>query len=60
MEDPNKSTNKILMPMNIDAIHIQGAKAGNKKKKQKAKGHCFLCNKQGYLKRDCPVKGTES
>jgi len=24
-----------------------------------AEGRCFLCDKQGHLKRDCPVKGKE-
>jgi hypothetical protein len=46
--------------MDIDIIHVQEAEANNKKEKQRAEGHCFLCNKQGHLKRDCPVKGMEN
>ena len=46
--------------MDVDAIHIQGAEVNHKKEKQKAEGCCFLCNKQGHLKRDCPAKGMKS
>jgi hypothetical protein len=24
------------------------------KERQRQEGHCYLCNKQGHLKRDCP------
>ena len=27
--------------------------------KQKTEGHCFLCNKQGHLKKDCLLKCKE-
>jgi hypothetical protein len=45
--------------MDVDAIHLQGIEGKNRKDKQKAEGRCFLCNKQGHLKRDCPTKGKE-
>jgi hypothetical protein len=45
--------------MDVDAIHLQGIEGENRKDKQKVEGRCFLCNKQGHLKRDCPTKGKE-
>jgi len=45
--------------MDVDAIHLQEIEGENRKDKQKVEGRCFLCNKQGHLKRDCPTKGKE-
>ena len=38
----------------VDAIHVQEVGDKNTRDKQRTKGRCFLCNKQGHLKRQCP------
>jgi hypothetical protein len=40
--------------MEVDATWVQDHNEKNTKDKQKTEGRCFLCNKQGHLKRQCP------
>ena len=40
--------------MEVDAAQVQDLDEKNTKDKQKTEGRCFLCNKQGHLKRQCP------
>lgn len=39
-------------PMEIDAMHL----AKDDRDKRMREGHCFECNEQGHLARDCPKK----
>ena len=43
--------------MDVDMTHIQEYPDKQAKEKQLSKGHCFKCNKQGHMKRDCPTNG---
>ena len=41
--------------MDINVVQMQGSADKDTKEKQCTEGHCFLCNRQGHLKRDCPT-----
>jgi hypothetical protein len=43
--------------MDVDVACMQNSNEMATKEKQRSKGHCFLCNKMGHLKRNCPAGG---
>jgi hypothetical protein len=43
--------------MDVNVMQVQNGLDQETKEKQQSKGHCFLCNKQGHLKRNCPTGG---
>jgi len=40
--------------MEVDVTHLQSVEEKDTQEKQHQEGHCYTCNKQGHLKRDCP------
>ena len=43
--------------MDINVTCMQNSDETATKEKQHSKGRCFLCNKMGHLKRNCPTGG---
>jgi hypothetical protein len=43
--------------MDVDVARMQNSDEMATKEKQCSKGRCFLCNKMGHLKRNCPTGG---
>ena len=45
--------------MDVNVTRMQESIEKNQKEKQCTEGRCFACNKQGHIKRNCPlsVKG---
>ena len=41
--------------MDVDVTRVRESEILDSKDKQKAEGHCFLCNHQGHIKRNCPT-----
>jgi len=46
--------------MDIDVVQMQGSADKDTKEKQCTKGHCFLCNRQGHLKCNCPATDKDT
>jgi hypothetical protein len=46
--------------MEVNVMRVQNGLDQETKEKQHSEGHCFLCNKQGHLKRNCPTGGRGS
>jgi hypothetical protein len=40
--------------MEVDVTRLQETKEKTDHEKQQSEGWCFLCNKQGHLKKNCP------
>lgn len=40
--------------MDVDVVRVPETTDQNAREKQRSEGRCFLCNKQGHLKKDCP------
>jgi hypothetical protein len=40
-------------------MQVQAPDIKEAREKQRIEGCCFLCNKQGHLKKDCLLKGKE-
>ena len=41
--------------MDVDVVQMQGLADKDAKEKQYTEGCCFLCNRQGHLKHNCPA-----
>jgi len=45
--------------MDVDVTCMQESIEKNQKEKQCTEGRCFACNKQGHIKRNCPLSVKE-
>jgi len=46
--------------MEVDVVRASDSTDSNTREKQHLEGRCFLCNKQGHLKRNCPSQEKRS
>ena len=46
--------------MDIDVVQMHGLADKDTKEKQHTKGHCFLYNRQGHLKHNCPATNKDT